>query len=75
MFSLEVKVQAFMTKTVREKKLKSKVVNFSWEVGTITYDLLHSSLSSVVSWSSNQKATIWFFDKILGDDVMLVDEV
>jgi len=29
----------------------------------------------VVSWSSNQKATIWFFDKTLGEDVMLVDEV
>jgi hypothetical protein len=44
------------------------------EVGTITFDLLLSSLSSVVSWSSNQKATIWFFDKIVGEDVMLVDE-
>ena len=29
----------------------------------------------MVSWSSNQKATIWFFDKTLGEDVMLVDEV
>ena len=29
----------------------------------------------MVSWSSNQNATIWFFDKTLGEDVMLVDEV
>ena len=45
------------------------------DVGTITFDLLLSSLSSVASWSSNQKATVWFSDKIVGEDVMLVDEV
>jgi hypothetical protein len=77
MFSLEVKVQAFMTKDSAGKKIycKGKDVNFSWEVGTISYDLLHSSLASVVSWSSDQNATIWFFDKTVGEDVMLVDEV
>jgi hypothetical protein len=28
----------------------------------------------VVNWSSNQKATFWFFDKTVGEDVLLVDE-
>jgi len=45
------------------------------ELGTITFDLLLSSLSSEVSWSSNQKATVWFFDKTMGEDVMIVNEV
>lgn len=77
MFSLEIKVEAFLTKDSVGKKsyCKGKVVKFAWEVGSISYDLLHSSLSSVVSWSSNQKATLWFFDKTLGEDVMLVDDV
>jgi hypothetical protein len=76
MFSLEVTVQAFMTKDSDGEKIyhKGNVVNFSWELGIITYDLLYSSLSSVVSWSSNQKPIIWFFDKTVGEEVMLVDE-
>jgi hypothetical protein len=45
------------------------------EVGTIIFDLLLSSLSSEVSWSSNQKATVWFFDKTVGEDVKIVNEV
>ena len=54
---------------------KGKVVNWTVDVGTITFDLLLSSLSSVASWSSNQKATVWFFDKTMGEDVMIVNEV
>jgi hypothetical protein len=73
MFSLEIKVEAYMTKDSAGTKIycKGKVVKFTWEVGTISYDLLHSSLASVV----DQKPTIWFFDKTLGEDVMLVNEV
>ena len=42
MFSLEIKVEAFMTKDSDEKKSyrKGKVVNWAVEVGTITFDLL-----------------------------------
>jgi len=50
-------------------------INWAVEVGTLTLDLLLSSLSSAVSWSSNQKPTIWFFDKTMGADVMLIEEV
>ena len=50
-------------------------INWAVEVGTLTLDLLFSSLSSAVSWSSNQKPTIWFFEKTMGEDVMLIEEV
>jgi hypothetical protein len=58
-----------------KKYYKGRVVNWAVEVGTITFDLLLSSMSSEVSWSSNQKGTIWFFDKTVGEDVMLVADV
>lgn len=54
---------------------KGRVVNWAVELGTVTFDLLLSRVSSEVSWSSNQKCTIWFFDKTLCGDVMLVDDV
>jgi len=44
------------------------------EVGTITFEMLVSSLSEVVSWSSYQKGTVWYFDKTLGEDAMIVDD-
>ena len=77
MFSLEIKVEAFMTKDSDGKKSyrEKKVVKWVVEVGTITFDLLLSSLSSEVSWSFNQKATVQFFDKTTGEDVMIVNEV
>jgi hypothetical protein len=77
MFWLEIKVEAFMTKDNDGKKsyCKGKVVKWAVEVGTITFDLLLSSLSSEVSWSSNQKAIVWFFYKTMGEDVMIVNEV
>jgi hypothetical protein len=77
MFSLEIKVEAFMMKDSDGKKsfYKGRVVNWAVEVGMITFDLLLSRLSSEVSWSSNQVVTISFFDKTLCEDVMLVDDV
>jgi hypothetical protein len=44
------------------------------EVGTITFDMLIANLSEVVSWSYNQKGTVWFFDKNVGEDVMILDD-
>ena len=44
------------------------------EVGTITFEMLVSNLCEEVSWSSNQMGTIWYFDKNLGEDVMIVDD-
>ena len=44
------------------------------EVGTITFEMLVSSLSEVVSWSSYQKGTVWYFDKALGEDAIIVDD-
>ena len=56
MFSLDIKVQAFMTKDRDGKKiyLKGKEVHWSMEVGTITFEMLVSNLCEEVSWSSNQ---------------------
>ena len=76
MFSLDIKVQAFMRKDNDGKKIyvKGKEVHWSMEVGTITFEMLVSSLSEVVSWSSYQKGTVWYFDKTLGEDAMIVDD-
>lgn len=54
---------------------KGRVVNWAMELGTVTFDLLLSMVSSEVNWSSNQNGTIWFFDKTLCEEVMLVDDV
>jgi len=76
MFWLEIKVEAFMTTGSAGKipYFKSKVVKESVEVGTITFDMMVSTLSSVVSWRSNQTATFWLFDKTVGEDAMIVDD-
>ena len=76
MFSLEIKVQAFMRKDNDGEKIyvKGKEVHWSMEVGTITFEMLVFSLSEVVSWSSYQKGTVWYFDKALGEDAMIVDD-
>ena len=63
MFWLEIKVEGFMTTDNAGKKsyVKSKVLKGSVHIGALTVDQVLSSLSSAISWSSNQTATLWFF--------------
>jgi hypothetical protein len=51
MFSLEIKVEAFMMKDSEGKKsyCKARVVNWAVEPDTVTFDLLLSRVSSEVS--------------------------
>ena len=63
LFWLEIKVEGFVTTDNAGKKsyVKSKILKGSVQVGTLIVDMVLSSLSSAVSWSSNQTATLWFF--------------
>ena len=55
----------------KKSYVKSKVLKGSVQIGALTVDQVLSSLSSAISWSSNQTATLWFFDKAVGEDVMI----
>ena len=58
--------------TIREGLLTGM---WSWARLPLIYCFVLSRLSSEVNWSSNQKCGIWFYDKTLCEDVMLVDDV
>jgi len=55
----------------KKSYVKSKVLKGSVQIGALTVDQVRSSLSSAISWSSNQTATLWVFDKTVGEDVMI----
>lgn len=77
MFSLEIKVEAFpfIDSDGRKSYSKGKVIKWDVEVGALTLDLLLTSLSNEVKCGETQCATVWFFDKRIGEDVRLVDDV
>jgi hypothetical protein len=45
------------------------------EIGSFTLELSMKSLCDEVKWTSNQCAIVWYFDKRMGEDVGLVDEI
>jgi hypothetical protein len=77
MFALEIKVQGFSSKDSSGRKIYTKARNFKWDVeyGSLTLELLLSSLRTELNLCTNQTPTVWFFDKSLNEDVRLVDEI
>jgi len=77
LFTLEIKVPAFSTTDSIGRKVycRGSVIKWDMEIGSFTLELLMQSLQSAVKWSSNQCANVWFFDKILKEDVRLTSEI
>ena len=78
LFTLEIKVPAFSTTDSIGRKVycRGSVIKWDVEIGSFTLELLMQSLQSAVKWSSNQCATVWFFDKKnLKEDVRLTSEI
>lgn len=77
MFALEIKVAGFVTSDSNGAKIYTKdtVLNWEMEIGSFSLDLLMSSLSKELKWGSNQCVSVWFYDKRMGEDVRLDNEI
>jgi len=77
MFALEVKVEAFASNGSDGRKSYTKGTIFKWDVkfGSLTLELLLSSLCKELNLSSAQKPIVWFYDKRLHEDVRLANEI
>lgn len=77
MFSLEIKVEGFVSTDADGRKAytKGKLIKWDVEVGGLPLELLMSSLCTEVKCGTNQTTTVWFHDKRLGEDVRLADEI
>ena len=65
LFALEIKVEGFVSKDAFGRKCYTKGRVFKWDVeyGSMTLDLLMKSLTTKLNLSTNQRATVWFYDK------------
>jgi hypothetical protein len=70
-------VEGFVTTDSMGRKAYTKGSMIKWdvEIGSFSIDLLMTGLCNEVKWASNQSATVWFFDKRLGEDVKLSNEI
>jgi len=77
MFTVEVKVHGFATKDSDGRKSYTKGTVIKWDVefGSLTLELLVSSIANELNVPSNQLPTVWFFDKRLHEDVRLISEI
>ena len=77
MFTVEVKVHGFVTKGSDGRKSYTKGTVIKWDVefGSLTLELLVSSIANELNVPSNQLPTVWFFDKRLHEDVRLISEI
>ncbi|CAL4988329.1 unnamed protein product [Urochloa decumbens] len=76
-FSLEITVEGFCSTDSlgRKSYSKGKVIKWNVEIGTFSFELFMNSLRNEVKWADNQAATVWFFDKRVGEDVRLTNEI
>jgi len=51
------------------------VIKWDVEVGSFSFDLLMNSLRNEFQWSSSQSASVWFYDKRMGEDVKLENDL
>ena len=77
LFVLEIKVQEFVTTDSNGRKTyrNGTVMRWEMEIGSFSLNLLVSSLLKEVNWGSNQSSTVWFYDKRMGEDVRLDNEI
>ena len=77
LFSLEIKVEGFITIDALGRKVytKGSVIKWDVEIGSFSFDLLRESLWNKAKWASNQSASLWFFDKNVQEDVKLVSDI
>jgi hypothetical protein len=62
LFSLEIKV---------EGDTESSVIKWDVEIGAFSVDLLMQTLTNQFKWSPSHKPCVWFFDKLMCEDVRL----
>ena len=77
MFAVEVKVHGFTTKDSDGRKSYTKGTVIKWDVefGSLTLELLVSTITNELNVPSNQLPIVWFFDKRLYEDVKLISEI
>jgi hypothetical protein len=70
LFSLDIKVKGFCTtdSSGRKTYTKGRVIKLDVEVASFSLDLLLTSLSNEVQWSSRQCPSVWFFNKRLCEE-------
>lgn len=76
LFMIELQVQGFFYIDFEGRKSYTKGKTLKWvvEFQSFSIDLLMKSLCTAVEWDSSQTATVWFFDKRIGEDIKLVDD-
>jgi len=77
LFSLALKVEGFSStdNSGRKAYTKGRVIKWDVEVGSFSFDLLMNSLRNEFQWSSSQSASVWFYDKRMGEDVKLENDL
>jgi len=77
LFALDIKVEGFVSKDASGRKSYTKGRVFKWdlEYGSMTLELLMKYLTTELNLSTDQTATVWFYDKRMYEDCRLVEEI
>ena len=77
LFSLALKVEGFYStdSSGRKAYTKGHLIKWDVEVGSFSFDMLLTSLRNEFQWSSSQSPGVWFYDKRMGGDVKLENDL
>ena len=77
LFSLEIKVEGFCStdNSYRKVYTKGRLIKWDVEIGSFSFDMLLTSLCNEFQWSSSQSPSVWFYDKRMGGDVKLENDL